>query len=111
MQYRLICIINPHEDSKYLEVEVCLDTGKRTISPFIRRATINELLKSCAPSQLPLAKVLFRTGISRQPFTLAYEQMKTKEISDVLSSHIWLYTKSQGKNVTLKRVHSIIPFL
>lgn len=111
MQYRLICIINPHEDSKYLEVEVCLDTGKRTISPFIRRATINELLKSCAPSQLPLAKVLFRTGISRQPFTLAYEQLKTKEISDVLSSHIWLYTKSQGKNVTLKRVHSIIPFL
>ena len=46
MKFRLVCIIKKDSLDKGVDVEVCLETGSKTLSPFQRKVTIDDLLKS-----------------------------------------------------------------
>ena len=109
MHYRLICIINPKEEGRYVEIEVCHDTGRQTLSPFLRRITTVELQKSCDASQSHLISKIFNTGQFSQPFIFTYEQLKDRGLQNVLAHHGWIYVRL-GKNATIKKVRSAVPF-
>ena len=83
MKFRLVCIIKKDSLDKGVDVEVCLETGSKTLSPFQRKVTIDDLLKSEEFASDTLCQLLFQTGQSRQPFGFSPEQVNCKILRPV----------------------------
>ena len=94
------------DPSKGIDIEVCLETGSKTISPFQRKVTVSELLKSERGNSDKLCQLLYLTGQNKQPFGFSTEQVGNKILYQAINSHLWLYIKSGGKGTSLKRVSS-----
>lgn len=107
MKYRLVCIIDKGNLDKGINIEICLETGSNTLSPFQRKATIEDLLKSEGFSSDKLCQLLYQTGQNKQPFKFAKEQIYCKILQQVINSHPWLYVKLGGKGSSLKRITSL----
>ena len=111
MKFRLVCIIKKDSLDKGVDIEVCLETGSKTLSPFQRKVTIDDLLKSEEFASDTLCQLLFQTGQNRQPFVFSPEQVSCKILRQAINSHPWLYVKSGGKGSSLKRVASLSGYL
>lgn len=106
MKYRLVCIIDKGNPDKGIDIEICLETGSNTLSPFQRKITMDDLLKSEGFFSDKLCQLLYQTGQNKQPFNFAKEQTYCKILQQVINNHPWLYVKSGGKGSSLKRTSS-----
>lgn len=111
MNFRLVCILKKDSLDKGVDIEVCLETGSKTLSPFQRKITVDDLLKSKELSSDEICQLLFQTGQNKQPFSFSAEQMSCKILRQTINNHSWLYVKSGGKGSSLKRVTSFINYL
>lgn len=111
MKFRLVCIIKKDSLDKGVNIEVCFETGSKTLSPFQRKITVDDLLKSKELSSDELCRLLYQTGQNKQPFSFSTEQMSCKILRQTINNHPWLYVKSGGKGSSLKRVTSFINYL
>lgn len=107
MKYRLVCILDKGNPDKGIEIEICLETGSNTLSPFQRKVTMDDLLQSEGFFSDKLCQLLYQIGQNKQPFKFAKEQIYCKILQQVINSHPWLYVKSGGKGSSLKRITSL----
>ncbi len=111
MKFRLVCVIKKDSLDKGVDIEVCLETGSKTLSPFQRKITVDDLLKSKELSSDALCQLLYQTGQNKQPFSFSAVQMSCKILRQTINNHPWLYVKSGGKGSSLKRVASFTNYL
>lgn len=107
MEYRLVCILNNTTANKNVEIEVCIETGSRSLSPFQRKVNGDDIRRSKTFQTDHLAQILFMIGQEKQPFIFFLVQMTNEELIQVLSNHEWIYQRSRGKNSSLKRIKNI----
>lgn len=107
MEYRLVCILNNTTANKNVEIEVCIETGSRSLSPFQRKVNGDDIRRSKTFQTDHLAQILFMIGQEKQPFIFFPVQMTNEELIQVLSNHEWIYQRSRGKNSSLKRIKNI----
>ena len=94
-----------------MDVEVCLDIGSRTLSPFQRKVNMVDLLKAEESENDKLIQLLFRLGYDKQPFNLSAAQLQYPEVRDAIDCNGWNYVHNGGKNKSLKRVSTFVPYL
>ncbi|MDR0972737.1 MAG: hypothetical protein LBM61_01965, partial [Prevotellaceae bacterium] len=107
MTYRLVCIFEVSKTSTLLRVEVCLDTGSNSLSPFQRRVSLHSLWTSVKEETKKLLMLLEQTGQQSQPFSFTEEQLRQDEIQTLLYAYSWCYTKYESKGSSVKRSLSI----
>lgn len=107
MEYRLVCIFNNTTANKNVEIEVCIETGSKSLSPFQRKVNGDDIRCSNSFQTDHLAQVLFMIGQEVQPFIFSPVQMVNEELIQVLSNHEWIYQRSGGKNSSLKKIKNI----
>lgn len=111
MKFRLVCIIDKGSPYKGVDIEVCLETGSKSLSPFQRKVTMNDLFGSENFSSDKLCQLLYQTGQNKQPFGFSKEQIISKTLRQAINNHPWLYIKLGGKGSSLKRVSSFLNYL
>lgn len=108
MEYRFVCILNNNTTSnRNVEIEVCIETGSRSLSPFQRKVNGGDIRRSKTFQTDRLAQILFMVGQEEQPFIFSPVQIMNKELIQVLSNHEWVYQRSGGKNSSLKKIKNI----
>lgn len=111
MKFRLVCIIDKGSPYKGIDIEVCLETGSKSLSPFQRKITMDDLSGSENFSSDKLCQLLYQAGQNRQPFGFSKEQITCKTLRQTINNHPWLYLKLGGKGSSLKRVSSFYSYL
>lgn len=110
MKFRLVCILKKDFPKKGVDIEVCLETGSKNLSPFQRKITVDDLLESECFSSDKLCQLLFQTGQNKQPFGFSFEQMNCEILIQTIKDYPWLYVKTNGKGSSLKRVASLFDY-
>lgn len=107
MEYRFVCILNNTTSNRNIEIEVCMETGSRSLSPFQRKINGDDIRRSKTFQTDRLAQILFMIGQEEQPFIFSPVQMVNEELIQVLFNHKWIYQRSGGKNSSLKKIKNI----
>lgn len=107
MEYRFVCILNNTTSNRNIDIEVCMETGSRSLSPFQRKVNGDDIRRSKTFQTDRLAQILFMVGQEEQPFIFSPVQMVNEELIQVLSNHEWIYQRSGGKNSSLKKIKNI----
>lgn len=83
MKYRLVCIWDYNKESLTdvsVRIEVCLNVGKKSLSPFRRKVTVYELMRDFNGEYQYLLTSLAGTGQINQPFMLVADQLGCGEL-------------------------------
>ena len=107
MEYRFVCILNNTTSNRNIDIEVCMETGSRSLSPFQRKVNGDDIRRSKTFQTDRLAQILFMVGQEEQPFIFSPVQMENRELIQALSNHEWIYQRSGGKNSSLKKIKNI----
>lgn len=105
MKYRLVCIYDKDSIDKKVTIEVCMETGAKTLSPFQRKVKVSDLMRSEWNDVDGLVKILFQAGFENQPFILHPFQQTVPAVSNVLRCWPWKYVRCGGKKSSIKRVN------
>lgn len=111
MEYRFVCILNNTTSNRNVDIEVCVETGSRSLSPFQRKVNGDDIRRSKTFHTDRLAQILFMIGQEEQPFIISPVQMMNEELIQVLSNHDWIYQRPGGKNSSLKKIKEITSVL
>ena len=103
MDYRLVCIFDTSAQERCLDIEVCLETGSKSLSPFQRRVRISDIRNSGNFKRDRLAQLLFNCGQEKQPFKFTEVQLADAVVRQVIGECTWLYVRKGGKGSTLRR--------
>lgn len=86
MKYRLISIWDLSSNNiNNVVLEVCLNIGKKKISPFQRKVNIFDLIKDMDNSYDFLLNALAGTGQINQPFSFTYKQLDNQLLNSLLN--------------------------
>lgn len=99
--YRPIVIIDNSHDKRIVRVEICRETGSRSLSPFIRKVDIDDLWSNRIYGADNLCILVEQFCNSSQPFVIDASLVDNNVIGQILSSYQYLYTTF---NRSLKRV-------
>lgn len=105
MNYRLVCIYEKDKDGKtILRVEVCNETNTKTLSPFQRRVSLDELKHKVNPSQSQLLDLVNQSGTTTSSsFEISNQNyLNNRDIVSVLNSSEWSYSQ-KGLHGSLKK--------
>lgn len=105
MNYRLVCIYEKDKDGKtVLRVEVCNETNTKTLSPFQRRVSLDELKHKVNPSQSQLLDLVNQSGTTTSSsFEISNQNyLNNRDIVSVLNSSEWSYSQ-KGLHGSLKK--------
>ena len=97
MSYRLICIYETYSAPIALRIEVALETGSKTLPPFQRKVTLDDLLACRASQTSDLIQLLSHAGLQCQPFHISQPLLQNPLVIDVLRSHPYNYIESAPK--------------
>lgn len=104
MKYRLVCIWSGNlKSSRDLSVtiEVCLNVGKKAISPFQRKVTAFDLMRDFEDQNDRILRALSGTGQISQPFNFTWEQLADGHIWDEIEN---IPTHFIKKGTSLKKI-------
>ena len=113
MSYRLICIYETYTTPIALRIEVALETGSKSLPPFQRKVTVDDLLAP-APSTFThypssIIHLLSHAGLQSQPFRIPQPLLRNPQIIDILKSHPYNYLESAPKGSLKKGVCPLKP--
>lgn len=102
MDYRLVCIYETHEHQfPKLRIEVCLNSGSnRSIAPFQRKVSLNDLLRQDHPSSL--LPLLDHSGLQHQPFRIDSRLLQNSTVTAMLHNYTYTFIQSGGKGSVKK---------
>lgn len=101
MKYRLICIWTFDKDTHKLSsvtIEVCLNVGKKVVSPFQRKVTVYDLMHDLGDENEDVLNALAASGQINQPFTFIDIQLYNKTLRDALDNIPAQYVR-QGASI------------
>lgn len=108
MTYRLICIYETYSTPIALRIEVAMETGSKSLPPFQRKVTVNDLLaaqsSSLSHQPSPLTFLLSHAGLQSQPFRIPQPLLQDPFVIDILKSHPYTYIESSPKGSLKKGV-------
>ena len=93
MEYRFVCILNNTTSNRNVDIEVCMETGSRSLFRFQRKVNGNDIRRSKTFQTDRLAQILFMVGQEEQPFIFSPVQMVNEELIQALSNHEWIYQR------------------
>ena len=101
MPYRLICIYETYSTPIALRIEVALETGSKSLPPFQRKVTLDDLF-ACHTSDFAsqtsdLISLLSHAGLQSQPFRIPQLLLQNSTVIDVLKSHPYNFIESAPK--------------
>jgi len=107
MTYRLLCIYETFDNnaSPNLRIEVCLDGPGKSIAPFQRKVTLEELLadaSSLSTQPSPICQLINHAGLHTQPFRMNHRLLGHPLVQQILQDHPYSYVQSTPKS-SLKR--------
>lgn len=107
MTYRLLCIYETYDNSGSpgLRIEVCLDGPSKSIAPFQRKVTLEDLqtdASSLGIQPSALCQLINHTGLYTQPFRIDRRLLSHPLVQQVLQAHPYSYIQSSPKS-SLKR--------
>ncbi len=94
MSYRLICIYETYTSPIALRIEVALETGSKSLPPFQRKVTLNDLMSS-QPSEL--TSLISHAGLQFQPFRIPPALLQNAIVQNILKAHPYNYIESSPK--------------
>ena len=101
MSYRLICIYETYTTPIALRIEVALETGSKSLPPFQRKVTLDDLLachtSNFASQTSDLISLLSHAGLKSQPFRIPQPLLQNSTVIDILKSHPYNYIESTPK--------------
>lgn len=108
MTYRLICIYETYSTPIALRIEVAMETGSKSLPPFQRKVTVDDLLTdpsaSLSHQPSPLTSLLSHAGLQSQPFRIPQPLLQDPFVIDILKSHPYAYIESSPKGSLKKGV-------
>lgn len=101
--YRLLCIYEQYaKPVPAIRIEVCLEGSSRTISPFLRKATLDDIYKSDFSTYKELISLLNHAGLSAQPFRIPSKLLEAQSVQNVILHHPYNFVESTQKG-SIKR--------
>ena len=101
MSYRLICIYETYSTPVTLRIEVALETGSKSLPPFQRKVTLDDLIAPPPPTithyPSSIIHLLSHAGLQSQPFRIPQSLLQNPIVIDVLRSHPYNYIESAPK--------------
>lgn len=107
MTYRLLCIYETFDNnvSPELRIEVCLDGPSKSIAPFQRKVTLEDLLTDASSLGIqpsPICQLINHAGLYTQPFRMDRRLLGHPLVRQILQAHPYSYVQSSPKS-SLKR--------
>lgn len=111
MTYRIVCIYEIFNDViNDIRIEICMDNKSKSLSPFIRKITLDELWKSDIVNNRDFLLLLNHLGLSKQPFRLSKPILDASSIRELLSDNKWTYIQHNGKGSVKRCLNPLIYF-
>lgn len=88
MKYKLVCIwdvIKKSRDEISVTIEVCLNVGKKSLSPFKRKITVYDLMRDFNGEYQYILDVLAGTGQIEQPFIFFCDQLNNEKLIEEIN--------------------------
>lgn len=114
MKYRYVCIYQETEgDRNQLRVEVCNDTGHKSLGPFIRRLSLDDLYADSDDGQKDMAVMLSQSGTTEQSaFVVSNSSfVHNSKVARVLQSQNLNYKQTSSGGSLKKIPHPNIPIV
>lgn len=107
MTYRLLCIYETfdHNALPSLRIEVCLDSPGKSIAPFQRKITLEDLLADASSLGIqpsPICQLINHAGLHTQPFRMDRRLLEHSLVRQILQDHPYSYVQTSPKS-SLKR--------
>jgi superfamily II DNA or RNA helicase len=109
MFYRLLCISEPYvKPAPVIRIEVCLEGNSKTIAPFQRKVTLNDIRKSGVSTSKELITLLNHAGLTNQPFRIPLRLLEAPLVQQIILRHPYNYVESAPKG-SIKKGHIQMP--
>lgn len=103
MSYRIACIYVEEQSAlKEVRLEVCNDGGSGQIAPFVRKATVIQLMRDENALTRRFAALLNNLGFEHQPFVLSGAVLKDASVAGLLEENGYSFVQS-GRGRTLRK--------
>lgn len=103
MAYRLICIFETQETIKpELRIEVCLETKSKSLSPFMRKISLDDLYREGISTHSELLSLLNHAGLRHQPFRIDSKLLTNSHVVALLHDYPYNYIQPHGKGSAKK---------
>lgn len=103
MGYRIACVyVEERSTLKEVRLEVCNDGSTMQIAPFVRKATVSQLMSGGNELTRKFAALLNNLGFEHQPFVLSGKVMEDVVVASLLEENAYSFVES-GRGRTLKR--------
>jgi len=103
MGYRIACIyVEERAALKEVRLEVCNDGGSGQIAPFVRKATVSQLMSDGNALTRKFAVLLNNLGFEHQPFVLSGTILGDAAVAGLLEENGYSFVQS-GRGRTLKK--------
>lgn len=113
MKNRLICIWSADKtlsaNSTLLTLEVCLNVGKKTFSPFKRNISVYELKRDFRGEHDFLLNALAGTGQVKQPFIFTRAQLEIAELQQAIKKLPYHFSKKGSSIHPLNNIEAYLP--
>lgn len=104
MAYRLICIYETQEGLKpELRIEVCIETKSKSLSPFLRKISLDDLYREGISTNSEFLSLLNHAGLQHQPFRIDSRLLMNSHVVALLQNHPYNYIQPHGKGSAKKR--------
>ena len=99
MSYRLICISEPYaKPGPALRIEVCQEGNSKSIAPFLRKVTLDDLYRSTVSGSQELLILLNHAGLTSQPFRIPLCLLEVPSVQRIILQHPYCYVESAPKS-------------
>ena len=114
MRYRFICIYTYDVNGKLtLRIEVCHETGHKSLPPFVRRVDLSEIGKNTSPCDIPIRALINQSCcLDQSPFIIDNPIfLSDADVVSILSSRNWSYMKSANNSSLKKCKCPVVPII
>lgn len=110
MLYRCVCIYETYTSPRHVEmrIEICQGNNSKSLSPFIRKVDIEELMHSCVPESRGMLPLMNQMGMIKQPFRISGLAFSNANIQRRLKTNPWYGVQANGKG-SIKKKAPVLP--
>lgn len=108
--YRCVCIYETYKSPVRIElrIEVCQGGNTKSLSPFVRKVDVEELLHTCVPESRCLIPLLNQMGMVKQPFRMPEVALSNEIVQSLLRKNPWNGVQVNGKG-SVKKTAPVLP--
>lgn len=107
--YRCVCIYETYSFHRVdVRIEVCQGNQTKSMSPFLRKVDLEDLLQSCIPESKCLIPLINQLGLIKQPFRFTGIALYNENVQELLRQNPWNGVQVNGKG-SVKKNPPVLP--